>query len=1252
MPFLLRPRVLAIGVAGFLVMTAGSVAREAGQGGAPLDWQNPRVSGINTERPRATFVPFRSRDEALRLRPDQSPNVVSLNGRWKFRWSPRPADRPLAFFRADFDDTAWGDIAVPGTMEWQGHGKPLYIDEGYTFKADPPRVPEDDNPVGSYRRTFDLPVSWQGREVLVHFAGVSSAFYLWVNGERVGYSEDSRTPAEFDITQFLKPGRNLLAAEVYRYSDGSYLECQDFWRLSGIFRDVFLFATPQTHIRDFWARASLNGQYRDGTLDLDVELRRHDEGTAAPRTVVAELLGPDGKTAWGPARISATVGGGSSSLVTLHATVPDVARWTAETPTLYRVLLTLEDESGAAVEAVTTRVGFRRVDISGGRLRVNGVPIVIRGVNRHEHDPNDGYTIGEGTMLADIRLMKQFNINAVRASHYPNDPRWYDLCDEYGLYVVDEANIESHGISFDPDKTLANKPEWRDAHLDRTRRMVERDKNHPSVIIWSLGNEAGDGINFQATYDWIKRRDPSRPVQYEPAERRAHTDIYVPMYARPYQLEHYARGPHDKPLILCEYAHAMGNSVGNLQDYWDVIERHPDVLQGGFIWDWADQGIWKTAPDGRRYYVYGGDYLPPGVEFDPDCLDGLVMGDRTPQPELWEVKKVYQPVKARAVDATRGLFEIENRYAFLDLSHLEARAVVTDDGVERWRGLVALPAVKAGGHARLEVRWPAAQVEPGAERLVTVEIVNREATALVPRGHVVAWDQFSLGVAPGPRRADAAQRTGALSAGLQLDESGSTIRVRGRRFEAGFEKTTGLLTSFTYDGHAVMRSGPSLNFWRAPIDNDYGNGHQLRTASWREASRSRNAAKVSALRGADGSVIVRAEWVLADVSSRASLSLAFYPDATVVVNSVLSPNADDLPEVPRAGLTMTLPAGFASAEWYGRGPHENYIDRRTAAAVGRYNSLVADLAFPYERPQETGTRTDTRWVALTDGTGAGLLAVGLPVLQFSAYPYALDDFDGGPKKTQRHTIDLQPRDFVTLNLDIAQMGLGGDTSWGALPHHGYLIRPRQLGSTIILRPYSRTDGPVERLARDVLLVSGAAAGAAARSLDAWTFDRENRAVHMARDKQVTATPPQTLPWSRSGDAGLVDGIIGSIDYRGGDWRMVEGTDLEATVDLGTPATVRTVRLGFLLRPASAILLPTAIQLFSSMDGASYRPAGTARPVEPTRIDGPTRIVVDLDAGPAPARFLRIKAVNPGPCAAGRECAGAPARLAVDEIVVR
>jgi beta-galactosidase len=1263
---------------------ASPVAHDGGGQSVPTnDWENPRVSGINTERPHATFVPFPSREEALRLRPDQSPNVLSLNGRWKFQWSPRPADRPLAFFRTDFDDATWGDIAVPGTMEWQGHGKPLYIDEGYTFKADPPRVPADDNPVGSYRRTFDLPAPWQGREVFIHFAGVSSAFYLWVNGERVGYSEDSRTPAEFDITRFVRPGRNVVAAEVYRYSDGSYLECQDFWRLSGIFRDVFLLSTPQTHIRDFWARASLDKSYRAGILDLDVELARYDKGEPAARTVVVELLGPDGRPVWpAPQRMPASFSARRGFVAMLHTVVPAVKAWTAETPSLYRVLLTLEDETGSAIETVIARVGFRRVEIAGGLLRVNGVPIVIRGVNRHEHDPNNGYTIGEDMMLADIRLMKQFNINAVRASHYPNDPRWYDLCDEYGLYVVDEANIESHGISFDADKTLANKPEWLDAHLDRTRRMVERDKNHPSVIVWSLGNEAGDGINFQATYAWIKRRDPSRPVQYEPAELRAHTDIYVPMYARPYQLENYARGPHDKPLILCEYAHAMGNSAGNLQDYWDVIERYPGVLQGGFIWDWADQGIWKTAPDGRRYYVYGGDYLPPGVEFDPDCLDGLVMGDRTPQPELWEVKKVYQPVKVRATDAARGMFEIENRYAFLDLAHLEARAIVTDDGVERWRGPVTLPPVKAGTRAPLTIGMHGPRLDAGGsvERLLKIEFVTRSATPLVPRGHVVAWDQFWLvTAAPAPPVSRAA-----LPA-LTLTDGRSETRIAGSRFVVVFDKATGLISSFTYDGQPVLRAGPAPNFWRAPVDNDYGNGHQVRAAAWRDASTNRRLRRFTArfasendsiqdpfgigdryktlsgtvsIRASDaavapGSVVVEARWDLPSVSSEVWFAYIIGPDGTVVVRSRFAPGDQGVPEVPRVGASMTLPSGFDEAEWYGRGPQENYIDRRTGAAVGTYRSAVADLPFPYERPQESGTRTDTRWVALRSrGSGIGLLVVGLPKFEFSAYPNALEDFDGGLKKTQRHSIDVPKRDFVTLNVDRAQMGVGGDNSWGALPHREYRIPPVELRYGFALRPLAAAERQASDIARSVRLAAfpyGSAAG-----LELGTFDRPSRLEHLARDKKVTATPPQVLPWSRSGDAGLVDGITGSADYRGGEWRVAEGASFEATIDLGAPRAFNSVELAFLLRPVSALLMPARVGILLSTDGERYEEAIALAPPPPMNGAASMRVPVrfPLPRGTAPARFLRIVARNPGTCPQGLECAGAPARLAVDEIIVR
>jgi beta-galactosidase len=1265
------------------------------------DWENPRVFATNTERPHATLMPFATREQALSKGPRESPFFLSLNGRWKFQWSARPADRPLTFFRADFDDATWGDIAVPGTMEWQGHGKPLYIDEAYTFKADPPRIPAGDNPVGSYRRTIDLPESWQGREVFIHFAGVSSAFYLWVNGERVGYSEDSRTPAEFDITRLVRPGRNVVAAEVYRYSDGSYLECQDFWRLSGIFRDVFLFSTPKTHIRDVWTMAGLDDQYRDGVLDLEVELARYDEGAAAARTVVVELLDPDGRPALrAPRRIEieaspagagqgGVVGRGDRPLRLAGIVIPAVRQWTAETPALYRVLLTLEDERGATIETLGTRVGFRRVEIAGGQLRVNGVPIVIRGVNRHEHDPNGGYTIGEDMMLADIRLMKQFNINAVRTSHYPSDPRWYELCDEHGIYVVDEANIESHGISFDADKTLANKPAWQDAHLDRVRRMVERDKNHPSIIVWSLGNESGDGLAFQSASAWIRERDPGRPVQFEPAGLKPHTDLYVPMYARPYQLEDYARQNPTKPLILCEYAHAMGNSVGNLQEYWDVIERYP-VLQGGFIWDWADQGVWKTAPDGRRYYAYGADYLPEGAEFDPDCLDGLVMGDRTPQPELWEVKKVYQPVRVRAVDAARGAFEVENRYAFIDLSHLEITAILTDDGVEVWRGPVTLPTVKARSRAPLKIALDRNLLGPGVgvERLLKFEFVTRDATPLVPPGHVVAWDQFHL-VTVGVRQASnlppQALRTGWKP--VLLTETVAAVRASGPRFEVVFDRTTGLISSFTFDGRPVLRTGPAPNFWRAPIDNDYGNGHQVRTAAWREASAIRRLRQFTArvatendhsmgdpfgvgdqyktlsgivgIRGADapippGSVVAEARWDLPSVSSEVWFAYIIGPDGTVVIRARFVPGDQALPEVPRVGASMTLPSEFDEAEWYGRGPQENYIDRRTGAAVAIYRSAVADLPFPYERPQETGTRTDTRWVALKNrGNGVGLLVVGLPAFEFSAYPNAPEDFDGGPKKTQRHSIDVPRREFVTLNVDRAQMGVGGDTSWGALPHREYRIPPVEWRYGFALRPLAadeRTPSDVARSVRASAFPYGSAAG-----LDSGTFARSNRLGHLARDKKVLATPPQVLPWSRSGDAGLVDGILGSVDHRDGEWRMVEGSDFEATIDFGRPWAFKSVEPAFLLRPASALLMPARVTILLSSDGEHYEEAMALAPPPPpmngvASVRVPVRIPLPRDT--APARFVRVVMRYPGHCPPDLDCAGLPARLGVDEIVVR
>jgi beta-galactosidase len=730
------------GLIGFaaLALVAAQIDRDRPAAGDGLeDWENPAVLSRNTEPPHATYVPFDSVEEAALGDPARSPYRLSLDGSWKFKWVPKPADRPVGFQDETYDVGAWEDFPVPANWEPRGFGLPIYIAEGMPFAGDPPFVPRDDNPVGSYRRTFTVPDSWRGRQVFLHFGGVNSAFHVWLNGKDLGFSQDSKTPAEFNITGFLRPGSNTLAVQVYRFSVGSWLEAQDMWRISGIERSVILFSAPDVMIRDFEIGASLDDAFRDGTLRVRTKVRNSRKTEAAGFTLGVDLLRPDGSKVFAaPLSGSMSIAPGAESVSVIEAAFPSPLRWTAETPNLYTMVLSLRDPGGRVIEAVSCKTGFRSVEIRDGRLMVNGVPIRIRGVNRHEHDPLTGKVMSEKRMIEDIRLMKEFNINAVRTCHYPDDPRWYDLCDRYGLYCVDEANIESHGVSFDPDKTLANKPEWGAAHIDRTRRMVERDKNHPSVIIWSLGNEAGDGINFQATYAWIKTRDATRPVQYEPAKLNAHTDIYCPMYAPIPRLTEYASKPQTRPLILCEYAHAMGNSVGNLQDYWDVIYAHPQ-LQGGFIWDWVDQGFLKKDAEGRTFWAYGGDYGPPGTPSDKNfCCNGLVLPDRKPHPHAFEVRKVYQNIKTAPENLESGTVRIENRFDFTNLVDYTGSWRIEGEGRTIAGG--DLPSIDLAPHESRTIRLdlPKFPPEPGIEYFLTVSWKTKRAAPLLPAGHEVA----------------------------------------------------------------------------------------------------------------------------------------------------------------------------------------------------------------------------------------------------------------------------------------------------------------------------------------------------------------------------------------------------------------------------------------------------------------------------------------------------------------------------------
>jgi len=1034
------------------------------QGEKSYDWENPQVVGRNKEPAHCTYIPYADKESALKYDPAESPFYKSLNGIWKFNWVRRPSDRPINFYRDDCDVSQWSNIKVPGDWELQGFGVPVYTDTDYLFPANPPHIPHDYNPVGSYRRSFTIPENWDGRQVFLHFGGVKSALYVWVNGRKVGYSQGSKTPAEFNITEYLRKGENTLAVEVYRFSDGAYLEDQDYWKISGIERDVFLFSTPNIMIRDFFVIGELDDAYSDGLLKSEVRIKNHLSRSINNHHIQMELFDSDREPIFeSPDIKELVISGPGEKEIAFQQIVKKPGKWTAETPNIYSLILSLSDNKGKTTEVLSCKVGFRKVEIKESQLFVNGVPISIKGVNRHEHDPATGRYVKEASMIRDIRLMKQFNINAVRTSHYPNNPRWYELCDEYGLYVIDEANIESHGMGYDPDKTLGNNPEWKKAHLDRTIRMVERDKNHPSIIIWSLGNEAGDGVNFEATYEWIKERDPSRPVQYEQAGTRPHTDIVCPMYRQIHHLKEFLnKGLNNRPLIMCEYAHAMGNSVGNLQDYWDFFDEHKE-LQGGFIWDWVDQGLLKKNEEGEEFWAYGGDFGPPGTPSDKNfCINGLVFPDRKFHPHIWEVKKVYQPIKVKPVDLKKGIIEIFNKYDFLDLKTTEMNWAVTADDEKIAEG--RLPSLDIPPHNSKVIDLPIPEIQPqaGVEYFLKLSFLTKLGTAIIARSHEVAWEQFKL---PFYIPLDKIDISGLPK--ITLNETKDLFQITGKNFSVAFDKKKGQITSLLFKGTEVIQAGPVPNFWRAPTDNDFGWNMPRKLGVWRKAGAKRIINKVTAKQINPQEVRIDVVSNLPAGNSRYFTTYLIYGSGDIIITNKFQPGSVELPEMPRFGMNMILPAELDNISWYGRGPHENYWDRKTGASIGVYSGKVMDLYHPYIRPQENGNRTDIRWVALTNDKGIGLLAVGMPLLSISAHHFLIDDFDPGDEKRQRHTYHLKIRNLVSLNLDHKQMGVGGDTSWGerARAHPEYRLPVKEYSYSFRLRPFSQKEGTPMKLSK-------------------------------------------------------------------------------------------------------------------------------------------------------------------------------------------
>ncbi len=996
---------------------------------------------------------------------------------WKFHLAQNPSERPYWFFKNDFDTREWADINVPANWELEGFDYPIYTNVPYPHAKTPPLIQKHYNPVGSYKRTFTIPSEWKGKEVYLHFGAVSSMLNVWVNEQFVGYSEDSKTPAEFNVTKYLKKGENTLAVEIFRWSDASYLEDQDFWRMSGMTRDVYLLGRNPQHIRDFRVGSALDSTYANGLFSLSVELEEAEN----PEEMTVEAVLSDNGTVVN--EFSEKV---SNNQVQVELQIPGVKKWSAEIPNLYELVITLKNDKGI-VEVIKQDVGFRTIEIKNANLLVNGQYVYLKGANIHEHHDKTGHVVDKVTMLKDIKTMKAHNLNAVRTSHYPQPELWYELCNKYGLYIVDEANIESHGMGYGPE-SLAKNEEWKEAHLYRTRNMFERDKNQPCIIIWSLGNEAGNGVNFMATYEYLKSVDQTRPVQYEQAHGGENTDINCPMYMRIEDMEKFATEKADKPLIQCEYAHAMGNSVGNLQDYWDVIEKYP-VLQGGFIWDWVDQGLLTKNEAGEEFWAYGGDFGPDTVPSDGNfCLNGLVNPDRGVKPHLLEVKKVYQYIGFAPVDLKTGTISIKNKYAFLNLSDFDFVWEVIGDGVLIDNGKLDDLDLAPNESENITIDF-SVEPQPGVEYFLNIKAKLKNNWSLLESGAEMAAEQFQLPVFIPVEKMNLA----ALPP-MATTETDNSVVVSGEGFSVTFDKKAGVITSIKKGETEFIQSGPVPNFWRAPIDNDLGNNLHKRSQVWREAGKNRQVTAVNLNKNsskwkeagrnknittASGKKENTAEVAFDfNLVNEAGETIAKYNtiytvfgSGDVVVENYFKMTKDDLPEIVRIGMNLIMPRQFDQMAWLGRGPHESYVDRKTSAFVGLYKGSVADQFWAYVRPQENGNKSDVRWMTITDQSGNGLFFGGMPLIEVSAHHNLLEDFESIERNYgvraekvsmySRHINDVKPRDLTSVNIDFKQMGVGGDNSWGAWTHDQYRLTGKEYSYSFRIRALAAGDDPLK-----------------------------------------------------------------------------------------------------------------------------------------------------------------------------------------------
>lgn len=1073
-------------------------------------WKDIQTVSVNREAPRSAFMTYADREQAATMKYEQSPYYQLLNGTWKFYYVDSYKQLPEDITSTTSLD-GWKDIQVPGNWEVQGFGTAIYTNHGYEFQPrnpQPPALPEQ-NPVGVYRREITVPADWDGRDIYLHIAGAKSGCYVYVNGKEVGYNEDSKNPAEYLINDYLQPGKNVLTLKIFRWSTGSYLECQDFWRMSGIERDVFLYSQPKASVNDFRITSTLDDTYKNGIFRLAIDLKNHQTNTAN-LAVSYTLVDKDGKTV-SESEQTVSVPSDKMSTVNFQQQLPDVQTWTSEAPNLYKLFMTVK-ENGKVTEVIPYHVGFRRIEIKeidqkagNGKnyvvLLVNGQPIKLRGVNIHEHNPETGHYVPEELMRKDFELMKRHNINTVRLCHYPQDRRFYELCDEYGLYVYDEANIESHGMYYDLRKggTLGNNPEWLKPHMYRTINMFERNKNYPSVTFWSLGNEAGNGYNFYQTYLWVKEADKdimNRPVNYERAQWEWNSDMYVPQYPSAGWLEQIGQRGSDRPVAPSEYAHAMGNSTGSLWDQWKAIYKYPN-LQGGYIWDWVDQGILTHDENGRPFWAYGGDFgtnMPSDGNF---CCNGIVSPDRTLHPAMNEVKYAHQYVGFEPVDLSKGIFKVQNRYYFTNLKkYMITYQVKANDKVIR-NGKVSLD-IAPQESQELTVNVNGLEPKVGTEYFVNFSVTTVEPEPLVPIGYELAHEQFRLPIEP-------VARTFATDGpALKCSTDGNLLKVSSSRLNFVFDKESGIVTSYKVKGTEYFDKGFGIqpNFWRAPNDNDYGSQEPKRLQIWKQSSKDFRV--VEATLDMDGKdAVLKATYLLA----AGNLYIATYrihPSGVVkadytFTSTEMEANKTELSEatlmatftpgndalrkessklvVPRIGIRFRLPVHMNQVTYFGRGPEENYIDRNNGTLVGLYKNTADNMYFPYVRPQENGHHTDTRWLSLGK-KGKGLTIYADNTIGFNALRNSVEDFDGEEathrdyqwnnrdaeelkhdvatakniKPRQTHINDITPRDFVEVCVDMKQMGVGGYDSWGAIPDPQYLLpanKEYQWGFTIV-----------------------------------------------------------------------------------------------------------------------------------------------------------------------------------------------------------